>query len=97
MALRRRMTMTFSSGGIFEQDDGDNFDQVTKSGISPTGRKYPVNLQMGIGHDRTSEAAPGIFSYTTGETNQRSFYARWAEMMDAPTWSQITMAPRARG
>jgi hypothetical protein len=96
-AIRRRQMMTFSSGGIFEQDDGDNFDQVTKSGLSLMGRKYPMNLQMGIGHDRISEAAPGILSFGTGETNQRYFYKRWAELMEAPSWSQIRIDPRTRG
>ena len=88
--------MTFSSGGIFEQDDGDNFDQVTKSGLSLTAKKYPVNLQMGIGHDKRSEAAPGLLSFTVGETNQRAWYDRWAEMLEAPNWSQIRIDPRTR-
>lgn len=94
VAMRRRLLSTFSSGGLFEQDDGDNFDQCTKSGLSPTARKYPMNLSMGIGHEFTHEAAPGLMGLSTSEGNQRGFYNRWAEMMDAPSWKQIKIDPR---
>ncbi len=97
MHLRKRELMTFSSGGIFEQDDGDNFDQVTKSGMSPTARRYPMNLQMGLGHDWSHEAAPGILGRgVTSETTQRGFYKRWAELMEAPSWDKIRIDPRTR-
>jgi phenylpropionate dioxygenase-like ring-hydroxylating dioxygenase large terminal subunit len=95
-ALRVGMMSTFSSGGIFEQDDGDNFDQVTRSGKTTVGKRYPANLQMGLGHEFKHEAAPGILGAPTGESNQRGLYKRWAEMMDAPSWAHISVAPRTR-
>ena len=94
--MRFRLMSTFSSGGIFEQDDGDNFDQSGKSGLSRIARKYPANVQMGLGHEFTSEAAPGLMGAATSESNQRGFYKRWAEVMEAPSWSQISITPRTR-
>ena len=95
-AIRRRLTLCFSPAGTFEQDDMDNFGQSTASGRSPTARKYPVNIQMGLGHERTHEAHPGVLSPTPSETNARAFYARWAEVMDASSWSQISISPRTQ-
>lgn len=93
-AIRHRLHSTFSSGGLFEQDDGDNFDQCTKSGLSLTARKYPMNLSMGAGHEFTHEATPGLLGLSISESNQRGFYKRWAEVMQSPSWAQISIAPK---
>jgi phenylpropionate dioxygenase-like ring-hydroxylating dioxygenase large terminal subunit len=95
-AERKSLISSFSSGGLFEQDDGDNFDQVTKSGLSFIGRRILANLQMGLGHEFQHEAAPGVLGASTSESNQRAFYKRWAEMMEAPAWSGISINPRTR-
>jgi 3-phenylpropionate/trans-cinnamate dioxygenase alpha subunit len=94
--IRFRLMSTFSSGGIFEQDDGNNFDQVTRSGLTFMGKQILANLQMGLGHEFTSEAAPGILGLGTGESNQRGFYKRWAEMIEAPGWRQVKIEKRTR-
>ncbi|MSQ32522.1 MAG: aromatic ring-hydroxylating dioxygenase subunit alpha [Dehalococcoidia bacterium] len=92
--VRQRLTLCFSPSGGFEQDDMDNFGQSTASGKYQMGRKYPVNVQMGLGHDTKHEALPGTLSPNISEGNARAFYGRWAEVMDAPSWSQISIAPK---
>lgn len=93
-SISLRLTLCFSPSGSFEQDDMDNFGQSTASAKYMIGKKYPVNVQMGLGHEKKHEAIPGVLSPNISEGNARAFYARWAEVMDAPSWSQISIAPR---
>ena len=94
--LRRNMTMTFSAGGTFEQDDMNNWVQCTELSKSPAARKHIMNVQMGLGHETRDENFPGILSSFVSETNQRAFYTRWAEMMDASSWNDISIAPKSQ-
>ena len=86
---------TFGPSGNFEQDDMNNFMQCTKAGNSRIGVKVPLNFQMGLGRERVDEEIPGAVGSPMSDSNQRAFYARWAEMMDAPGWSQINVGSRA--
>jgi 3-phenylpropionate/trans-cinnamate dioxygenase alpha subunit len=95
-AIRRRLILSFSPSGTFEQDDGNNFGQCTMSGKGLTGKKYPMNIQLGLGHEWTHEAMPGLLGYGVSEHNARSFYARWAEVMNASSWSDIRIDPKTR-
>ena len=88
-AMRRNLTITFGPGGAMEADDMNNWNQCTMSGKSMTAAKYPMNVQMGLGHETKSETPPGVLSPWPSETNQRSFYNRWAEIMAAPSWNDI--------
>jgi 3-phenylpropionate/trans-cinnamate dioxygenase alpha subunit len=96
-SLRRNHTVGFGPAGIVEMDDGNNWDQVTKSGELWRGKKDPMSFQLGLGRDvGKSEVIPGILSPSTGEANQRAFYGFWAEMMDAPSWAGIKIDPRTK-
>ena len=92
--IRQKLTLCFSPSGTFEQDDMDNFGMSTMSGKSFMGRKYLMNIQQGLRHERRHEAIPGLLSGGQSETNARQFYAKWAEVMDAPSWNQISINPR---
>jgi len=82
------------ASGIFEQDDMDNWGQVTQSGLSAVGRRIPQALSMGVGHGGTSEQWAGSFSERyISEHNQRAFYQRWQEFMNANSWSDIHIDP----
>src|SRR5262249_31664821 len=93
-AMRRNHTLTFSAGGVVEQDDMNNFGQITSLCNSPMARKFTINQAMGIRHEHKHEFLPGKVSASPSEMNQRGFYARWAEMMDAPSWRQISITPK---
>ncbi|MSQ32682.1 MAG: aromatic ring-hydroxylating dioxygenase subunit alpha [Dehalococcoidia bacterium] len=95
-AIRRRLTLCFSPSGTFEQDDGNNFFQSTKSGNYHEGRKYPMNIQMGMNRETKSELIPGTLSPNVSENNARFFYDRWSEVMDAPSWDGIHIDPKTR-
>jgi hypothetical protein len=80
--------------GLFEQDDVDNWRQVTAASRSRLGRRLPQDLSMGIGHAGSHPDYPGIVSERyISENNQRLFYGRWQEFMNAESWADIPIAP----
>lgn len=97
-AFRRNHVLCMGPAGTVEQDDVNNWYQVTASGKLLTGSQYPMNFQLGLNREkRTSELAPGRLSVGTTEDGQRDFYGRWAEIMDAPSWDQISIDPITYG
>jgi len=82
------------ASGVFEQDDMDNWGQVTMAGRSPVARKHPAFLNLGVGHAEKREDYPGNFSERyISEHNQRNYYQRWEEFMNADSWSDIHVDP----
>jgi phenylpropionate dioxygenase-like ring-hydroxylating dioxygenase large terminal subunit len=73
----------------FEQDDGEAWEQATKSSAGLMARRYPFNYQIGIGRKRASEDYPGSLGPAPSEHNQRGLYRRWAELMAADTWADV--------
>ena len=90
---RRRHILTHGPSGMREEEDGSNWKASTDIAKSVTALKYVQNLQLGIGHEDRDERFPGFVSLGPNEVNQRFFYKRWGEIMDAPSWSQITIDP----
>jgi len=93
-ALRMGQGNYNGTNGMFEQDDMDNWSGVTKSSLSPMARKYTHNLSMGIGHEGRHPDYPGVVSERyVSESNQRNFYRRWEEFMNADGWQDIPIEP----
>jgi phenylpropionate dioxygenase-like ring-hydroxylating dioxygenase large terminal subunit len=86
------------AAGLFEQDDIDNWRQVTEASASPLARRQPQDLSMGLGHAGPHPDYPGLVSERyISENNQRLFYRRWQEFMNAESWADIALDPiRAR-
>lgn len=80
-----RSTTTFGPGGSFEQDDANNWSAVTRSSFGLQARKGRLNLQMGLGHEERSDRLPGELGLTASEINQRGFYRRWRQELEAAT------------
>jgi 3-phenylpropionate/trans-cinnamate dioxygenase alpha subunit len=96
----RRSQISGSGGsngvnGLMEQDDQDNWIQVTKSGVGTHSKKFPQELSMGKGHAGNSDPDfPGLLSERyISENNQRKFYQRWQEFMNANSWNDIGIDP----
>ncbi|MEE8466628.1 MAG: Rieske 2Fe-2S domain-containing protein [Dehalococcoidia bacterium] len=82
--------------GLFEQDDMDNWRSVTNSSLTPLARKYSQDLSMGVGRAGSDPDFPGMVAERyTSESNQRNFYHRWQEFMNARDWGDISIEPRA--
>lgn len=82
--LRNQCRLRQGPAGTWEQDDMDNWSQVSYSSKSPTGRKYMANYQMGLGREVRDPRLPGRLDNKSSDLNQRGMYARWAELMSAP-------------
>ena len=98
--IRRAQIAGATSSGLGissmnEQDDQDNWIQVTQSGLSPRARKVSSDLSMGIGRATTShpEFVGLVSERYISENNQRNFYARWQEFMNAESWADIHVDP----
>ena len=80
--------------GMFEQDDQDNWTQMTGSGKIGAHREIRHQLSMGIGHAGQDPQFPGLVSDRyISENNQRHYYGRWQEFMNAQSWADIPIDP----
>ena len=49
---------------------------------------------MGLGHSGEHPVYPGLVSERyISESNQRGFYRRWEEFMNAESWADISLEP----
>jgi len=86
--------------GLTEQDDMENWNYAHNASRGTIARQHPYNYEMGLG--RATESfedhglrLPGRISEVTGiasENNQRGFYTRWRQLMEAKSWAEL--APR---
>jgi phenylpropionate dioxygenase-like ring-hydroxylating dioxygenase large terminal subunit len=80
----------FSPSGAFEQDDMDNWQECTRTSRGVASRRMPMNVQMGLGHDRYDEELKAWASdFRFSESNARLFYQRWAQLMAAESWDML--------
>lgn len=83
-ATRKSVMRTFSIGGSFEQDDGENWLEVQRVLRGYVARRGRFNVQMGLGHERTDDPEfPGKTNHVYGEMAARGFYHRWAQLLAA--------------
>ncbi|MSQ32680.1 MAG: aromatic ring-hydroxylating dioxygenase subunit alpha [Dehalococcoidia bacterium] len=93
-ALRKKHTFVMGPGGAMDADDMNNWIQCTGAGRTLMGKRYPINQQLGVGHEGSHEQFPGIVQAHPSELNQRSFYGWWAQLMDAGSWNDIKLTPK---
>jgi len=90
-AIRLAGVRVFGPSGTFEQDDMDNWQGCTLTGRGVVARRYPITYEMGLGHERYDEALGAWASdYRYSESNHRGFYRRWAQLMAADSWAEVT-------
>jgi hypothetical protein len=74
-----------------------NYAHAASNGV--VARRYSYNYEMGLGYgtpnfENDGLKLPGLIMDTTefkaAEQNQRGFYRRWAEFMDADNWGNLT-------
>jgi 3-phenylpropionate/trans-cinnamate dioxygenase alpha subunit len=79
----------FSPSGVFEQDDMDNWIQVTGAAKSLIGRRYPANYRMSGNEPPIEIDLPGRAMSRFSDNNQLSLYLHWAKMLQAKNWREI--------
>ncbi|MFG1307025.1 aromatic ring-hydroxylating dioxygenase subunit alpha [Xanthobacter autotrophicus] len=88
--FRRQTLRTFSAGGVFEQDDGENWVEIQHILRGYKARSRPFNIEMGLGKavDNDSDY-PGRISYVYSEEAARGLYTQWARMMTSENWGVL--------
>ena len=81
-AMRRNALRTFSAGGIFEAEDGENWSEIQHVLEGRRSRRSSFNFTMGLGAAGVQEEFPGTISNIYSEEAGRSFYRRWLELME---------------
>ncbi len=96
--LRQYYIQYSGPSGLTEQDDMENWNYAHTASRGVIARRYPYNYQMGLGcespnFENHGLQLPGVVLEVTearaGEHNQRAFYQRWAEFMDAGSWEEL--------
>ncbi len=89
-AYRKGGMITFGPAGIFELDDGENWEFVNRASRGQQARRAPLYLGVGLGSEIEDANIPGHVSQgQMNEANQRSFFRHWADMMAAEDWTQV--------
>jgi len=79
--IRQSYILTFGPSGTFEQDDGENWQQVTFGSRGTQAVKYPYHFAMAMGEEAQHAELPGLVSGPMSEHTQRAFYLRWRNEM----------------
>jgi len=94
--FRRQTLRTFSAGGTFEQDDGENWCEIQTILRGFKARSRPFNMQMGIGREKPPHPLyPGRLGYVYSENAARGLYTHWTRMMTETDWGTLA-PPRGR-
>jgi hypothetical protein len=79
----------FSPSGVFEQDDMDNWIQVTGAARSLIGARHPANYQMNGNEPPVDLDLPGQIKSRFSDNNQLNLYMHWAKMLQAKNWGEF--------
>ena len=81
----------FGPAGMFEQDDGENWDQSTYGTRGNVARRYDLGYVMALGHGLIveDEMGPPRIEVAYNEHAQLWMYRCWAEFMAAPDWKYL--------
>jgi ethylbenzene dioxygenase alpha subunit len=93
-AYRRGAMLTFSPSGLFEMDDGENWEQTTLVNAGVVTRRQKLWFGLGQGTRVAHDEFPGnVFQGQINDANQRAFYRRWAQLLVADTWADVKGDP----
>ncbi len=81
----------FGPAGMFEMDDGENWDQSTYGARMHVAQGSDLNYSMALGREILSslEDSPPLIHTLTNEYCQRWHYRSWADYMAAASWREL--------
>jgi ethylbenzene dioxygenase alpha subunit len=82
--------MTFSPTGVFEMDDGENWEYCTKTAKGRVTAQQ--DLYIGLGANTYVEETPlpgNVYQGQLNEANSRAFYQYWFDLLNATSWSEV--------
>jgi ethylbenzene dioxygenase alpha subunit len=76
---------TFSPSGVFEMDDGENWEHATQINVGVVTRRQKLHYGLGLNSKTEHPELKGeVHLRKYNDANQRAFYRRWLELMTAP-------------
>lgn len=103
--VRQASLYRFSPSGVFEQDDMDNWAQVSSTARGVIAQRYPANYQMNL--DQRLHQHPGVRGWLGSmwsDSNQLDFHWHlqqmlatedWRELAARPTWTDLALQEQA--
>ncbi len=92
-AFLRRYYVSYSGpAGMTEQDDMENWTYASMASEGLMARRYPYHYKAGLGRGGKDQLIPGRVTGPEApgtEQNPRALYKRWAEFMDAQSWTEL--------
>ncbi|HYQ38405.1 MAG TPA: aromatic ring-hydroxylating dioxygenase subunit alpha [Pseudomonas sp.] len=87
---RRGAMMTFSPTGVFEMDDGENWEYCTKTSRGKVTRYQDLYVGLGMNTRIEDSELPGnVFKGQLNEANARAYYQRWKDLLQARSWAEV--------
>jgi ethylbenzene dioxygenase alpha subunit len=82
---RKGVMRTFSPSGVFEMDDGENWEHATQINVGVVTRRQKLHYGLGLNSKTEHPELKGeVHLRKYNDANQRAFYRRWLELMTAP-------------
>jgi 3-phenylpropionate/trans-cinnamate dioxygenase alpha subunit len=97
---RINVLRTFSPGGMFEQDDAENWLEIQRILRGHMARKGRLNYRMQLGATaRDVDDLPGLTTpHCYSDAGARGLYRHWARLLSGMTWAEIMrLADEAQG
>lgn len=88
--ITRGVMQTFGPSGVFEMDDGENWENSCNTNRGYVTRQGRLHYRCGISRKDDHPEMPGIvYRGQFGDANQRAFYRRWLDLMNADDWNDV--------
>ncbi|MGE0060347.1 MAG: SRPBCC family protein [Dehalococcoidia bacterium] len=89
--LTKRALRHDGPAGVFEQDDGENWEQSTHGTKSLVARRYPLHYAQNLGRGEVvvDETGPAHIDGGSNEHPQLWYYENWTKWMAASSWSDL--------
>ena len=82
---RKGVMRTFSPSGVFEMDDGENWEHATQTNAGIVTRRQKLHYGLGLNSKTEHPELKGeIYLRKYNDANQRAFYRKWLELMTKP-------------
>lgn len=87
---RKGAMMTFSPTGVFEMDDGENWEYCTKTAKGKVTAKQDLFVGLGMDTYLEDTSLPGnVYNGQLNEANSRAFYQRWQDLLQSKSWAEV--------
>lgn len=87
---RKGAMMTFSPTGVFEMDDGENWEYCTKTSRGAMTRYQDLYIGLGMNSRMDDTDLPAnVFKGQLNEANARAYYQRWKDLLQAESWKDV--------